>query len=127
MGKVLVDTATAQPLFTLTVEAEGATEKFRRFVRADGARCGAGDRSLGVCRVKSSTDGDLIPVDVHGVVLVEAAAPLALAEGDVLVMPDGQGRAVLHAGAVPVAGRVLAASAAAGDIVPCLLIGDYVS
>lgn len=118
---VIVDTATSQPLHTLTVEAEGADEKFRRFVRADGNRAGAGDRTLGVCRVKSSTDADLIPVDVLGVVLVEAGAAIALSEGAQPVMPDAQGRAITLVGTVPVSGWALRAAAAAGDIVPVLL------
>ena len=121
MGKVIADTATSQPLHALTVEAEGADEKFRRFVRADGTRCVAGDRVLGVSRVKSSTDAELIPVDVAGVVLVEAGAAIALDEGAKTVMPDGDGKAITHAGNVPVAGWALAAATAAGELIPVLL------
>lgn len=124
MGKTIVDTATSQPLYTLTVEAEGTDEKFRRFVTADGDRAVAGDDPLGVCRVKSKTDADLITVDVAGVVLVEAGAAIALANGFKKVMPNANGQAITHAGNVPVAGWALAAAAAAGDIIPVLLGKD---
>ncbi len=123
MSGIVADTVTSQPLLTVTAEASGATDKFRRFVLADGTRSVEGKRPLGVCRVKSSTDGDLIPVDVAGIVLVEAGAAIALADGEKKVQSDAQGRAVAAAGANPVAGVVLAAAAAAGDIVPILLAG----
>ena len=90
MGKVIADAATTQPLHTLTVEAEGDNEKFRRFVGIGGARAGANENVLGVCRVKSSEDGELIPVDVAGVVLVEVGAAVALGA---LVGSDADGRA----------------------------------
>ncbi|MDE0203196.1 MAG: DUF2190 family protein [Rhodospirillaceae bacterium] len=125
MGKVIADTATSQPLHTLTVEAEGAAEKFRRFVRADGTRCVANEDALGVCRVKSSTDGELIPVDTEGVVLVEAGAAINLAaEGRTKLQTDAMGRAITHAGANPIVGWALAAASAAGDIIPVLLRRD---
>ena len=90
MGKVIADTATSQPLHTLTVETEGDDEKFRRFVHPDGRRAGVDDNTLGVCRVKSSADGDLVPVDVAGVVPVEAGAALSAYDW---VQPDAEGRA----------------------------------
>ena len=122
MGKVIADTATSQPLYTLTVEAEGADEKFRSFVRADGTRCVADERALGVCRVKSSTDGDLITVDVYGIVLVEAGAAIALeTDGKQMVRTDAKGKAIKHAADKPVLGWALAAAAAKGDIIPVLL------
>lgn len=124
MGKVIADSATSQPLHTLTVEAEGTDEKFRRFVKADGSRAAANDDPIGVSRVKSSTDGELIPVDVAGVVLVEAGAAIALADGFKKVMPDASGRAIAHAGNVAVAGWALEAAAGAGDIIPVLLGKD---
>lgn len=91
MGQVIVDTATSQSLFTLTVEAEGADEKFRRFVKADGSRAGAGEQTLGVCRVKSTTDGELVTVDAAGIVPVAAGAAIP---ADSWVESDAQGRAV---------------------------------
>ena len=87
----MADIATAQPLLTLTVEAEGAAEKFRRFVLPDGARAGAGGNPLGVCRTKSAADGELITVDVAGVVPVTAGGAIA-ATG--FVQSDAEGRAV---------------------------------
>ena len=91
MGKVIADTATSQPLYTVTVEAEGADEKSRRFVLPDGARAGADSAPLGVCRVKSSAAGDNIPVDVAGIALVEAGAALSAKDW---VQSDAKGRAV---------------------------------
>jgi len=91
MGRVIADTATTQPFYTLTVEAEGADEKFRRFIKADGSRAGARERPLGVCRVKSSVDAELIPVDVAGVVLAVAGAAIA---ADDWLESDAQGRAI---------------------------------
>ena len=112
---IVGDTATAQPLMTITVERTGTDELFRRYVRADGARCVAGDRPAGVCRVASSAAKDLVPVDTDGIVLVEAGAAIVLAEGVKQVMPDADGRAVTHAGSVPSGGYALDAAAAAGD------------
>lgn len=92
MGQVIADTATAQPLYTLTVEAEGTDDKFRRFVKADGSRAGAAEAALGVGRFKgATTDGELIPVDVAGVVQVTVGAAIA---ADDWVESDAQGRAV---------------------------------
>ena len=125
MGKIIADTATLQPLHTLTVEAEGADEKFRRFVRADGTRCVANEQALGVCRVKSTTDADLIPVDTEGVVLAEAGAAIALhAVGRTKLQTDKDGRAIAHSGNNPIVGWALAAATAAGDIIPVLLRRD---
>ena len=125
MGKVIADTATSQPLHTLTVEAEGAAEKFRRFVRADGTRCVANEDALGVCRVKSSTDGELIPVDTEGVVLAEAGAAIALAtEGRTKLQTDAMGRAITRTGTNPIVAWALVAATAAGDIIPVLLRRD---
>ncbi len=123
MAGVIVNTATTRPLLTVTAERAGAQEIFRRFVRHDGARCGVGDRPLGVCRVRSVAAGELVPVDVLGIVLVEAGAAIALVEGAQAVEADAQGRAIKPArnSSNPVAGYVLAAASAAGETVPVLL------
>lgn len=86
-----IDILTAHPLFTLTVEHADANEVFRRFVTRAGTRAGAGAAVLGVGRVRSAAAKELIPVDVAGVVLVEAGAAIAV---DAVVMSDANGRAV---------------------------------
>lgn len=119
---VQADNLTRQATSTLTVAKADANETFRRFVQADGKRAAAGKRPLGVGAVRSAVKDALIPVDVCGVVPVEAGAAIALADGEKAVMPDADGRAVAHAGNVPVAGFALGAATAAGDIVPVLIV-----
>ena len=114
---LVVDTLTPLPILTLTVTTEDANEKWRRFVRRNGNRAGAGESVLGVGRVRSSQIGDDIPVDVAGVILVEAGAVVAI---DADVASDADGRAITHAGAAVTAGVALVAAAAAGDFIPIL-------
>ena len=124
MAGIQVDTVTAQSLYTVTVEAADAHEKFRRCVRSDGARCGAGDRAIGICRIASTMAGDLLPVDVHGIAQGEAGAAIALVDGVRPVKPDADGRLV-PVGDLdpdPATGLALAAASAAGDYVPVLLL-----
>ena len=121
MTGILVDTVTAQPLQTVTVERAGTEELHRRYLRADGTRCGAGDQPLGVCRVSSTAAGDHVPVDTDGIVVVEAGAAITLTEGAATVMPDAQGRAIPHTGTVPAGGWALTAASAAGDLIAVLL------
>lgn len=120
---VVADGLTRQAVLTLTVErGAGIDEIFRRFVRPDGERCSAsGDIILGVCPQKSTTPGELVPVDVLGVVPVEAGAAVPIAAGAVRVMSDAQGRAVRRSGSNAAVGIALAAAAAAGDVIPVLL------
>lgn len=115
---VRVNSLTAIPVLTLTVEHKDTNEVFRRFVKTDGTRAGANAQVLGVSRVKSTKSGEDLPVDVAGVAIVVAGAAIA---ADAMVMSDAQGRAITHAGNVPRAGRALAAAAAADDHVPVLL------
>ena len=91
MSGIIVNTITTCPLLSLSVQREGTDELFRRFVRYDGARAGAGDVPVGVCRERSTTDEQLVAVDAAGIVLVVTGA--AVAVGDELA-PDAQGRAV---------------------------------
>ena len=122
MSGVVADNVTTAATQTDTVERAGSVEIFRRLVRADGNRCAAStDVAHGTCRVRSTTAGDLVPVDVQGRSLVEAGAAIALTHGSAAVMSDAQGRAIPHAGSNPVAGRVLLAASAAGDILPIQL------
>ena len=116
---VQVDTVTTRPIFTLTVEHKDTDEVFRRFVKSDGTRAAtAGEKVLGVSRVRSTTSGDDLPLDVAGLVLIEAGAVIA---ADASIATDAEGRAVTAAGANVVAGKALAAAAAVGDIIPALI------
>ena len=87
----IVNDLTTCPLLTLTVERDGADELFRRCVRYDGARAGAGDLALGICRERTTTDGDIVPVDVAGTALAVAGG--AFAAGADLAA-DAEGRVV---------------------------------
>jgi hypothetical protein len=62
----------------------------RRFAGFDGNVCGAGAKALGV--VEADTDaGNMAPLNVLGVMLVEAGAPVAAGEP---VQSDADGRAI---------------------------------
>lgn len=112
MAGPVTNTFTDAPLHSITVERDGTDEIWRRFVRADGARCGAGDAPIGVCRIRSTTDGDLVPVDTAGVLLVATGG--AFAAGDPIA-PDAQGRAV-RAMRTPLEMAVVDGAAADTDI-----------
>ena len=91
MSGPIVNSATTCPLLTLTVERDGTDELFRRFVRYDGARAGAGDLALGLCRERNTTNDSVVPVDVAGTALAVTGG--AFAAGADLAS-DGEGRAV---------------------------------
>ena len=122
MSGVVLNNVTTYPKSTISVERTGSDEIFRRFVLASGARATAGKQPFGVCPIRSSTAGDIVPVDYFGPSLVEAGAAIVLADGMKAIMPDAQGRAIAHAGAVPVAGFALQAAASAGDMVLAIII-----
>ena len=111
-----VDTLTTVPLLALTVEHKDDNEIFRRFVELDGTRGGSDAKVLGVSRMRSSASGELVTVDVAGVVLVEAGGAIA-ADAAVACAADGRAKS----GATNSPGRALAAAAAAGDFIPVLL------
>ena len=116
---VHVDTVTTRPILTLTVEHKDTGQVFRRFVKSDGTRAAtAGEKVLGVSRVRSVKSGDDLPVDVAGLVLVEAGAVIAI---DASITTDDEGRAATAAGANVVVGKALAAAAAVGDTIPVLI------
>ena len=122
MSGVVADGLTTQPLLTVTVEKGDANDCFARFVRADGTRiAAAGAAAIGVGRSHSTTNGELVPVAVAGIVPVEAGAAIALANGEVAVKSDATGRAIAQGGSGAILGRALAAASAAGDKVPVLL------
>lgn len=112
MSGAITTSVTDAPLHSITVEREGTDELLRRFVRADGARCGVGDAPLGVCRIRSTTDEDLIPVDTAGVLLVETGGAIGVGE---TIAPDAQGRAV-RAERAPLSMAVVDGAAADTDI-----------
>ena len=85
------DTFTTRSLLTLTVEHADANQVFRRFVKRDGTRAGAAEQAIGVSRIRSATQGEDLPVDIAGLVLVEAGAAIPV---DAYVEPDAMGRAV---------------------------------
>lgn len=99
-------------LGTCSITAKTADLVRRRFVGFDGAKCGAGLKALGVCDADTGL-GKQAPVNFSGILLVEAAAPIA---ADVDVDSDADGKAVTHAAGV-VNGHTLDAAAAAGDVI----------
>lgn len=72
---------TQQVILTTTVTASAALTQ-QRFVGADNAPCQAGAVALGVAEVDAAA-GDVTPVNVLGIVAVEAGAAIARAERSV--------------------------------------------
>lgn len=122
MGGVTGLTATStMPLQTVTVEQEGSDDLFRRFVSPDGSRAGAGHNVLGVGRT-GGADGALIPVDVAGLVLVQAGEMFpADTGGGKRVKSNASGQAVAAAAGDPAAGIAIDAASGAGVLVRVLL------
>ena len=127
MEGIVTDTVTELSLYSATVgnaNPDGTTT-FRRCIRPDGVRCGAGDPALGIARFASSIRGELMTVDTDGLVLAEAGAAIALGPGGMtLVKPGADGRlvAVGNLDPDPPVGAVFQAVAAAGDVAPVLLM-----
>lgn len=121
MGGIVGGPLTRMPAQTVSVERKGTDELLYRYVRADGTRCVANERPIGVCQVPSTTAGDVVPVHRVGITTVEAGAAIALTNGEKAVQTDASGRAITHTGANPVAGFVIDAAAAAGDPVRVIL------
>ena len=109
------------PLQTVSVERAGTGEILHRFVRADGARCGANQRPIGVGQMKSTVAGDVVPVVRAGVATVEAGAAVALMNGERAVETDADGRAIPRRANNTIAGWAIDAAAAAGDLVRVIL------
>lgn len=125
MQGIIVDSVTDHSLQAFSIGHADALEVFRRFVRADGRRAGAGDVPAGVCRVASTTPNELLPVDTAGLVQVEAGAAIPLGSGGIAAVKagaDGRAVAVGDLDPDPVAGIAVAAAAAAGAFVPVLLV-----
>jgi hypothetical protein len=98
-------------VLTITVLAVAAVNA-RRFLGFDGNLAAAGEAAVGV--VEADTDaGSAAPVNVQGVMLVEAGGAIALG-AEVQVGADG--KAVVKAAGVG-QGRALDAAAGAGDLI----------
>ena len=124
MEGIITDTVSELSLYSVTVGHADELETFRRCVRADGVRCGAGDPVLGIGRFRSATRGELMTVDTDGLVLAEAGAAIPLGpDGVALVKPGADGRLVAggNLDPDPIAGVIFQAVAAAGDMVPVML------
>ena len=122
MGGIPGSPVTRMPVQTVTIEREGSAEILHRFVRADGTRCVATERPLGVGQVSSTTDGDLVPIIRAGIATVEAGGAIALGAGESAVQTDLEGRAVTRTGNNPIAGYVIDAASASGDLVRVILL-----
>ena len=124
MEGITVDSVTEQSLQSFTIGHGDELEVFRRFVRADGRRAGAGDAPYGVCRIASTTRGELLPVDSAGLVQVEAGVAIPLGPGGfTLIKPGADGRAVPVGNLDPdPAAGIAVQAAAAGGFVPTLLL-----
>ncbi|AIA72745.1 putative phage-related exported protein [Pectobacterium atrosepticum SCRI1043] len=107
--------ATQQVILTTTVLATAALAQ-QRFVGADNAPCQAGAAALGVAEVDGAT-GDAVPVNVLGIVVVEAGA--AVGRG-MSVQSDESARAVLLTDAGVSNGIALDAALTEGDVIRIL-------
>ena len=121
MGGIVGDALTRLPVQIVSVERSGKDEILHRFVRADGKRCVAEERPLGVGQASSTKDKEVTPVMRSGIATVEAGAAIALADGEKAVQTDAQGRAVAHVDGKPLAGHIIDAASAAGDLVRIVL------
>lgn len=121
MGGITGGALSRQPIQVVSVEREGKDEILNRFVRADGTRCVADERPIGVGQASSTKDGEVVPVATRGIVTVVAGAAIALSNGEKAVRTDAEGRAIAHVDGKPVAGYVIDAASARGDLVRCIL------
>lgn len=112
---------TQQVILTTTVTASAALTQ-QRFVGADNAPCQAGAVALGVAEVDAAA-GDVTPVNVLGIVAVEAGAAIARGQN---VQSDANARAVLQVVATDKtpagisAGIALDEALAEGDVIRIL-------
>lgn len=121
---IVVSPLTRQAVCTVSVKRSGTDELLRRFVLASGARASDNtQRSLGVCPVSSTKDKEVVPVDLEGIVPVEAGAAVALdTDGTKPLTTDAQGRAVVATGGAVVRAWALSAASAVGDIISARLV-----
>lgn len=105
---------TQQILMATTVLAATALIG-QRFTNFAGGLAGDGDAALGVANVNCE-QGEQAGVSTHGLILVEAGAPVARGAQ---VQSDGTGRAITLAAGV-VNGRAVDAASAAGEFIRVL-------
>ncbi|MFJ5507732.1 DUF2190 family protein [Pectobacterium jejuense] len=106
---------TQQVILTTTVLAAAALAQ-QRFVGADNTPCQAGAAALGVAEVDGAA-GDAVPVNVLGIVVVEAGAAIERGKS---VQSDESARAVLLTEAGVSNGIALDAALAEGDVIRIL-------
>ncbi|EIJ5166956.1 DUF2190 family protein [Salmonella enterica] len=106
---------TQQVILTTTVTASAALTQ-QRFVGADNAPCKAGASALGVAEV-DATVGDVTPINVLGIIAVEASA--AITRG-VNVQSDADGKAIPQTGSGKSCGIALDEAKADGDVIRIL-------
>ncbi|PHM24588.1 DUF2190 family protein [Xenorhabdus ehlersii] len=109
---------TQQPVLTTTVVATASIIQ-HRLVGADNAPCQAGAAALGVAEVDAKT-GDAVPVNVLGIIAVEAGAPIARGQ---VVQSDKNACAVPRAAenaTVVSVGLALDEATAAGNVIRIL-------
>ena len=109
--------STQIPILTLSAIAAGAVIA-GRFVTPAGAQAGADANTLGVARAPAAA-GEIIPVDVLGVAIVEAGAAVA---ANATVKADSSGRAITWVTSGAKIGLALDAAGAAGAMIRVLLI-----
>ncbi|MEC5344673.1 DUF2190 family protein [Brenneria populi] len=107
--------ATQQTILTTTVVALAALTQ-QRFVGADNAPCQAGAIALGVAEVDGAA-GDSVPVNVLGIIAVEAGAAVARGKS---VQSDDSARAIPLVDAGVSNGIALDEATAEGDIIRIL-------
>ncbi|EBH6353173.1 DUF2190 family protein [Salmonella enterica] len=109
---------TQQVILTTTVTASAALTQ-QRFVGADNAPCKVGAVALGVAEVDAAA-GDVTPVNVLGIVAVEAGAAIARGQN---VQSDANACAVPQ---VPAAGETPAGISAGIALDEALAEGDVI-
>ena len=107
MGGITGSAVERQPIQIVSVEREGAVEVLHRFLRADGTRCVANERPIGVGQVSSKTAKEVVPVATKGIVTVVAGAAIVLSGGEKAVQTDATGRAITRTGTNPLAATSL--------------------
>ena len=105
-------------VLTVTVKVAAAIAA-NRFITATGAVPAADGNALGVTCSKADAENDLVPVQVLGVALVEAAEAIPVGSA---VETNGAGKAEVQDGAGKIVGRALTAAAADGDLFQVHLI-----
>ena len=102
---------TQQILLTTSILALADLSRFR-LVGFDGGVCAAGAKALGPCEATASA-GDYAPINMVGVLLVEAGGPIAKGAE---IESDASGRAITKTTGIS-NGWAMDAAAVAGDVI----------